>query len=151
MHIVPNLSLASLLGRRHIRFMSKDFPLHQLPPGSQRSDFVPLDVKEFQKGYATLLHGLAGLLPRDPDLPTEHNDAITSKLQPLEDTPSSRAVYAAAKRFTDDARRTSFLWRVENVMPIADSPKYAKWRNDAPQTMTLPCWKRWQPCPAILA
>lgn len=148
MHNVPNLSLASFVERRHIGFMSKDVPLHQLPLGSQRGDFVPLDVMEFQKGYATLLHGLAGLLPRDPDFPTEYNDAITGKLQPLEDTPSSRAVYAAAKLFTDDARRTSFLWRVENVMPIADSPKYAKWRNDARQTMdfalleavaTVPC------------
>lgn len=43
---------------------------------------MPLDVVEFQKGYATLLHGLAGLLPRDPDFPTEYNDAITGKLQP---------------------------------------------------------------------
>jgi hypothetical protein len=115
--------------------MSKDVPLHQLPLGCQKGDFVALDTMEFQKGYATLLHGLAGLLPRDPDFPTEYNDAVTGKLQPLEDTPTSRAVHAAAKLFTDEARSISFLWRVENVMPIADSPKYAKWRNDERQTM----------------
>jgi hypothetical protein len=140
--------VASVVGRRDIRLMSKDFPLDKLPPGSQTGDFVALDAVAFQKGYATLLHGLAGLLPRDPDFPTEYNDAITGKLQPLEDTPTTRAIYAAGKLFTDDARRISFLWRVENVMPIADSPKYAKWRNDARQTMdfalleavaTVPC------------
>lgn len=131
--------------------MGKDYPLHELPPGSQRGDFVALDALEFQKGYATLLHGLAGLLPRDPDFPTEYHDAITGKFHPLDDTPSNRAIYAAAKLFTDDARRISFLWRVENVMPIADGPKYAKWRNDARQTMdfalleavaTVPCNSR---------
>ena len=144
MHNVPNLSLASFVGRRHIGYMSKDVPLHQLPPGSQRGDFVPLDVMEFQKGYATLLHGLAGLLPRDPDFPTEYNDAITGKLQPLEDTPTACAIFAAGKLFTDDARRTSFLWRVENVMPIADSPPSGAMMRA--RRWTLPCWKRWQPC-----
>jgi hypothetical protein len=38
-----------------------------LPPGSQKGDFVALEVMELQEGYATLLHGLVGLLPRDPD------------------------------------------------------------------------------------
>ena len=115
--------------------MGEDFPLDKLPPGSRKGDFVTLEVMEFQKGYATLLHGLAGLLPRDPDFPTEYNDAITGKLLPLEDTPTARAIYTAGKLFADDARRISFLWRVENVMPIASSPKYAKWRNDERQTM----------------
>ena len=90
--------------------------------------------------------GLTGLLPRDPDFPTEYNDAITGKLQPLEDTPSSRAIYAAAKLFTDDARRTSFLWRVENGMPIKTVPSTPSGATMRARRWTLPCWKRWQSC-----
>ncbi len=43
-------SVASVAGRRDIHLMSKDYPLHKLPPGSQAGDFVALDTMEFQKG-----------------------------------------------------------------------------------------------------
>jgi hypothetical protein len=144
-------SVASDFGRRDIQLMSKDFPLHKLPPGSQKGDFVALEAMEFQKGYATLLHGLAGLLPRDPDFPTGYHDAITGKLQPLEDTPKTRAIYAAGKLFTDDARRISFLWRSRTSCRSRIVPSTPSGATTRARPWTLPCWKRWQPCPATLA
>jgi hypothetical protein len=117
--------------------MSELLPRDQFPPGLVRDNFVPLDAVEFRNGYATFVQGLVSMLPDDPSFPTGYQDAITGQATPLEDTPTNRATYAAAKRFTDDAKRVSFLWRLQNVMPLAKDKKYAKYRNDETGTMHI--------------
>ena len=50
----------------------------------------------------------------------------------------NRAWYAGGKLFADDAQRTSFHWRVNTVMPIAESPKYWKYVDDQAGSMHIP-------------
>jgi hypothetical protein len=117
--------------------MSELLPRDQFPPGLDKDNFVPLDAVDFRNGYATFVQGLAGMLPDDPNFPAEYQDAVTGHATPLEDTPTKRATHGAAKRFTDDAKRVSFLWRLQNVMPLAQDKKYAKYRNDETGTMHI--------------
>jgi hypothetical protein len=106
-------------------------PKHQ-PPG-----FVPLDAVEFRNGYAVFAQSLRGELPADPTFPTRAVDAATGKEIPLPDTPSTRAAYAASKRFTDDAKRASFLFRLQMLMPLAVDRRYSRYRNDQTGTMHI--------------
>ena len=102
-------------------------PLDQFPPGVDRGDYVTLTMEEFLEAYDTFSAGLEGKLPRDPDYPTEYQEATTGKATPLPDTAFGRAWYAAGKLFDDEARRVSYYARVQHIMPIALSKKYNKY------------------------
>jgi hypothetical protein len=118
--------------------MSIHLPHDHAPPGLDMGSFVALDAVEFRNGYATFLQGLSGTLPHDPDFPKEYQEALSCEMRPLADTPLMRATYAASKRFTDEAKRLSFMFRLQLVMPIAmGERKYAKYRNDEAGTMHL--------------
>jgi hypothetical protein len=100
---------------------------HHQPPGVLSGDYVPLDLGEFQEAFATLLNVEAGLLPCAPDFPTEIFDAISQRPQPFPDTPLNRGWYTAGKLFDDHAKRVSFYWRANRVMPLTKDPKYKKY------------------------
>jgi hypothetical protein len=106
--------------------MSASIPKRQ-PPGALSGDYVPLDLEEFRKAYATLLHVDAGLLPCAADFPNEIFDAFTQRLQPFPDTPFNRGWYTAGTLFDDDARRVRFYWRMIKVLPLTDDSKYKKY------------------------
>ena len=106
--------------------MSASIPKRQ-PPGVLSGNYVPLDLEEFRKAYATLVHVQAGLLPCAPDFPKEIFDAITQRPQPFPDTPFNRAWYTAGRLFDDEAKRISFYWRIRKVAPLTDDPKYRKY------------------------
>ena len=97
--------------------------------------FVSLDPVEFQNGYAIFVQYLLGKLPVDPTFPTTAMDLCSGKEIPLPDLPSTRAAYAASKRFTDPDKRASFTFRLQMLMPLAMERKYEKYRNDAGRWM----------------
>ena len=107
--------------------MSRLLPRDQFPPGLDKGDYVALSMAEFRDAYDAFSAGLEGSLPRDPDFPTEYQEASTGKATPMPDTPFGRGWYAAGKRFDDDAKRISFYGRVQDIMPIALSTKYRKY------------------------
>lgn len=98
---------------------------------SRPGEFVPLGVEEFRHAYDVFSAGVAGELPPDPSFPTLFLDASTGAPAPLTDNAFNRAWYAAGKLFADEAKRLSFYARVQHVMPIALTPKYAKYVNVA--------------------
>jgi hypothetical protein len=104
-------------------------PRDQFPSGVNQGEFVPLTMEEFRHAYATFLDVLDGRRTADPNFPTVVQDAKTGEARQLEDTPFNRAWITAGKEFADEARRLSFYWRVEHVMPIAVNEKYAKYRD----------------------
>jgi hypothetical protein len=106
--------------------MSASTPKHQ-PPGVLSGNYVPLDLEEFRNAYATLVHVDAGLLPCAPDFPKGIFDATTQRPQPFPDTPFNRAWYTAGKLFDDEAKRVSFYWRMNRVLPLTEDPKYKKY------------------------
>jgi hypothetical protein len=93
-------------------------------PGLLKGEFVPLTVSEFREAYATIVQALTGGLPHDPTFPAAIANAETGQPVSFPDTPFNRGWYAAGKGFDDDARRTSFYWRVNKVMPLTKDPKY---------------------------
>ena len=58
-------------------------------------------------------------------------DANTGETKPMRDTPSNRAWFATGKLFEDEARRMSFYWRAQHVMPITNDKRYAKYIDPA--------------------
>jgi len=56
-------------------------------------------------------------------------DANTGETKPVQDTPSNRAWNATGKMFEDEAKRMSFHWRAEHVMPITKDKRYAKYMD----------------------
>jgi hypothetical protein len=118
--------------------MSNLLPRDQYPPGIDKGNFVPLDAVEFRKAYATVVETVIGVLPPDPDFTTEYQDAISGEARRCEDTPINRGIFKASKLFDDDAKRISFMFRFNKVMPIAlEERKYAKYRNAEGSTMHL--------------
>ena len=113
--------------------MSQLLPRDQFPPGLDRGDYVPLGFEEFRHGYDVFSAGIAGELPPDPTFPTICQDGGTGAATPMPDTPFNQAWYAAGTVFEDVAKRLSFYARVERVMDIALSPKYAKYVDQAGQ------------------
>jgi hypothetical protein len=102
----------------------------EFPQGIDHGDFVPLSVSELKRWYETFNAGLDGQLPHDPDFPTEYQDALSGERMTLTDTPFNRAWFAVNKEIEDIAKRVSFSWRVERVMPLTDQKKYQRYVND---------------------
>jgi hypothetical protein len=107
------------------------FHKHQVPPGGPEGEFVSLSVEEMRAAYATFVAALRGDLPPDADFPADYVDANTGETKPMLDTPSYRAWFATSKLFEDDAKRTSFYWRAQHVMPITSDKRYAKYIDPA--------------------
>jgi hypothetical protein len=116
--------------------MSASIHKHR-PPGIRSGDYVPLDLVEFQEAYATLLSVATGRLPCAPDFPTEIFDAISQRPQPFPDTPTNRGWYTAGLLFDDYAKRVSFYWRVNKVIPLTKHPKYKKYFSAGGSAMHL--------------
>lgn len=112
-------------------------PRNQFPPGVNDGDFVSLSMEEFRHAYATLITVSAGLHAPDPNFPTMIQDMKSGEAVRIEDTPFNRAWITAGREFADDARRSSFYWRVEHVVPIAYEEKYAKYVNRRAGSMHL--------------
>jgi hypothetical protein len=117
--------------------MSASIAKHHQPPGVLSGDYVPLEIGEFQKAYATLLNVDAGFISCAPDFPTEIFDAKSQRPQPFPDTPFYRAWYTAGTLFDDDGKRVSFYWRVEKVLPLTKDPKYRKYFSAGGTAMHL--------------
>lgn len=109
---------------------SRLLPQGEFPPGLDRGDYVALTFEEMRDAYNTFSAGLNGELEQDPAFPATYKDAETGLEVPLADTPANRARFAAAKLFDDDAKRISFMARINKVMSIALGPKYAKYVDD---------------------
>jgi hypothetical protein len=98
-------------------------------PGVHRGEFVPLSLEEMRVAYETFLDALEGRHPQDPTFPPVYLDANTGETKPVQDTPSNRAWHATGKMFEDEAKRMSFYWRAEQVMPITIDKRYAKYMD----------------------
>ncbi len=98
-------------------------------PGVHRGEFVPLSLEEMRVAYETFLDALEGRHPQDPTFPAVYLDANTGETKPVQDTPSNRAWHATGKMFEDEAKRMSFYWRAEHVMPLTIDKRYAKYTD----------------------
>ena len=98
-------------------------------PGVHRGEFVSLSMEEMRVAYVTFLDALEGRHPQDPTFPAVYLDANTGETKPVQDTPSNRAWHATGKMFEDEAKRMSFYWRAEHVMPITIDKRYAKYTD----------------------
>ena len=104
-------------------------PEDREPPGVHRGEFVSLSMEEMRGAYVTFVKALRGDHPLDADFPGVYVDANTEETKPIQDTPSIRAWYATGKMFEDEAKRMSFYWRAEHVMPITKDRRYAKYMD----------------------
>jgi len=104
-------------------------PEDREPPGVHRGEFVSLSMEEMRGAYVTFVNALRGDHPLDADFPGVYVDANTGETKPIQDTPSIRAWYATGKMFEDEAKRMSFYWRAEHVMPITKDRRYAKYMD----------------------
>ena len=104
-------------------------PEDREPPGVHRGEFVSLSMEEMRGAYVTFVNALRGDHPLDADFPGVYVDANTGETKPIQDMPSIRAWYATGKMFEDEAKRMSFYWRAEHVMPITKDKRYAKYMD----------------------
>ena len=81
-----------------------------------QADYVALSSGEFRAAYDTFSAAIAGKLPFDPTFPASSPD-----------TPFNRALHAANRLFSDEAKRISCDARIHRVIPIAFDRKYAKY------------------------
>ncbi|MBN9488256.1 MAG: hypothetical protein J0H44_13555 [Alphaproteobacteria bacterium] len=102
-------------------------PLDEFPVGVNEGDFPPLSMEEFRHAYATFDAVLSGR--REAPYLDLIQDSKTGDAVRLEDTLFNRAWIAAGMEFTDEAKRVSFYWRVEQVIGLAVAPEYAAYRN----------------------
>ena len=98
-------------------------------PGVHRGEFVSLSMEEMRVAYVTFVNALRGGHPPDASFPGVYVDANTGEAKPVQDTPSNRAWHATGKMFEDEAKRMSFYWRAEHVMPITIDKRYAKYTD----------------------
>jgi hypothetical protein len=98
-------------------------------PGVHRGEFVPLSMEEMRVAYVTFVDALRGGHSPDADFLAVYLDANTGETKPVQDTPSNRAWHATGKMFEDEAKRMSFYWRAEHVMPITIDKRYAKYTD----------------------
>jgi len=112
-------------------------PLNEFPIGCAQGDFVPLSMEEFRHAYATFDAVLAGRRTVGVQYLDLIQDAKTGDAVRLEDTPFNRAWITAGMEFSDEAKRISFYWRVERVLPLAAEEQYAKYRNRAAASMHI--------------
>jgi hypothetical protein len=92
-----------------------------------RADFVPLMAAEFQAGNAIIVGVLTGTMAPASTLPTQIHDAATDQAANVQDTPLLRAWLTAGLHFTDEAKRMSFFYRQNKVMPLTKLPPYAEY------------------------
>jgi hypothetical protein len=104
-------------------------PEDREPPGVHPGEFLSLSMEEMRVAYVTFVNALRGGHPPNPTFPAVYLDANTGETKPMQDTPSNRAWYATGKMFEDEAKRMSFYWRAEHVMPITKDKRYAKYMD----------------------
>jgi len=117
--------------------MSTDCPKDELPPGMIAGEYVQLEVGEFQKAYATMLHVVAGKLPTSEGFEPGPQTVPGLGTFEVEDTPYNRGMHTGASLFSDAAKRQSFHWRAVVVMGVAGDKKYRKYRKDETGTMHI--------------
>lgn len=112
-------------------------PIDEFPVGVNQGDFVPLSMEEFRHAYATFDAVLAGRRTIGVKFLDLIQDVKTGEAARLEDTPFNRAWITAGMEFADEAKRISFYWRVERVLPLAAEEQYDRYRNRAAASMHI--------------
>lgn len=112
-------------------------PLDEFPVGTTKGDFVPLSMEEFRHAYATFDAILSGRRTIGVEFLDLVQDAKTGDAVRLEDTPFNRAWITAGMEFADEAKRVSFYWRVERVLPLAVEEQYDKYRDRKAASMHI--------------